>query len=790
MKKLIIICLLFISFKSVSQTGTIRGILTDKVTESPLIGAYVTLDENGKTVLTDKDGKFEIMQIALGRHTISAKLLGYEPTSIPNIDVVTGKEVVLTISLSESFTKLAEITVSAGSSKSQTVNKMAAVSARQFGIEEATRYAGGRSDVARLASNFAGVSSPDDSRNDIVVRGNAPTGLLWRVEGIPVPSPNHFSSLGTTGSPVSALNPNLLSNSDFLTSAFPAEYGNALGGVFDLNFRKGNTKKNEYTLSVGAFPGLEALAEGRLGKNGGSYVVAARYAIAGLLGSAGGTSSPPNYSDLSFNIDFGKTKIGSVSIFGIGGNAKIDFIGKNISDTDLFAYKDEDLYVKSGFGVLGIKHTINLGANSFIKTVIGGSLSSNTVDNYRYFDYKSAKEKRLDNIFVDNNANRITVSSYFNSKLNSKINVRAGFLFEAYSLKAKLSTRERQADNNKDGYPDFESILSNDGSFTIFQPFAQGQFRLTEALTFNAGLHAQQFSVNNQFVVEPRTSLSWAINGLNSLNFGFGVHHQNVSEPLLFLNENVNGTLVQTNKKLDLVASQHFVLGYDKRFDKWRGKIEAYYQKIDNAAVTSYASGYSSLTEGAEFIFSTDKSSLVSKGTGFNRGIELTIEKFYSKGYHALITSSIFESKIKGSDGVERNSPFNNKRILNLLGGKEFKIGREKKNVFSIDIKYTNAGGRFYSPIDLEASKANGFEIKKDGQEYSQQYRDYNRLDLKFGMKFNSNSNKSSHKFYVDFQNLTDNKNTFIYRYNRETKKIDELNQIGFFPDFGYKFQF
>lgn len=105
-------------------------------------------------------------------------------------------------------------------------------------MEEVNRYAGGRSDAARLASNFAGVSTPDDSRNDIVIRGNSPTGVLWRIEGMNVPNLNHFATIGTTGGPVSALNTNMLRNSDFMTSAFPAEYGNANAGVFDIGFRK------------------------------------------------------------------------------------------------------------------------------------------------------------------------------------------------------------------------------------------------------------------------------------------------------------------------------------------------------------------------------------------------------------------------------------------------------------------------------------------------------------------------------------------------------------------------
>lgn len=791
MKKIFILFCIFLGISATAQTGTIIGIITDKVSEKPIEGAVVSLSDNSRTTISEKDGSYKISEVPIGRQTIIVGFTGYESISIPNIDITTGKDIIVNIGISESFNKLEEVVITGGTRKDQAINKLAAVSARQFSVEEVGRYSGGRSDVARLATNFAGVSAPDDSRNDIVVRGNSPTGLLWRIEGIPVPSPNHFSTLGTTGSPVSALNPNALKDSDFITSAFPAEYGNAIGGVFDLGFKKGNSKNYEYTVGAGAYTGLEALTEGPLGKKDGSFLVAARYSLAQFLGSAGGTNAPPVYGDLSFNLNFGKSKIGTFSIFGIAGYARIDFIGRDAEEDDLFAFKDEDGYPRSGFGMIGLKHIIATGDNSYIKTTIGGSYSFNTIDNFRYFNFETPEQTRLTNFTSDNRSNRLTVSSFFNSKISSRVNIRTGLLIENYSLKAELQTREQQADENGDGFPDYNSILSNDGSFQIFQPFAQGQFRLTESLTFNAGIHGQQFSINKEFVIEPRTSLSWALDSKNTFNAGYGLHHQNVAEPLLFLNENVNGTLLQTNRDLDLVRSQHYVIGYDRKFgDKWRGKFEIYYQKIDKAAVEKAPTGYSSLTEGSEFIFSTDKSSLVSNGTGSNKGIELTIEKFYSKGYHFLFTSSIFDSKYRGSDGIERNSPYNNKYVVNVLGGKEFKIGKAQKNVFSIDTKITTSGGRYYTPIDLGASDAAGFEVKQVGQEFSKQNKNYFRTDIKFAMKFNNKYKKSFHQFYIDFQNITDNDNTFRNQYNRLKSRIDVLSQIGFAPDFGYKFQF
>jgi TonB dependent receptor/CarboxypepD_reg-like domain/TonB-dependent Receptor Plug Domain len=794
MKKLLFFMICITTSIAFSQTGVIRGKVIDKQSEKPIPGANIELIGAEKIAeITDEEGNFKLSNVPLGRQNVQVTISGFETAFVSEIEVTTGKESILTISMTEKFNTIDEIVITGNSqSKAKANNKMAAVSARQFSSEEANRYAGGRSDVARLASNFAGVATADDSRNDIVVRGNSPAGLLWRIEGIPVPSPNHFATLGTTGSPVSALNPQMLANSDFITSAFPAEYGNALGGVFDLGFRKGNTEDYEYSLGMAAFPGVEAMAEGPMfKKNGGSFVASARYGIVGALGLAG-TAAVPNYNDLSFNLDFGKSKLGNFTLFGIMGNSDIDFIGMDIEgDDDLFAAKDEDAYATSAFSTFGLKHTLDIGSKSYLKTTIGASSANSTYEAFRYFDFQTPQQNRLKFTETDNTESRFTFSTLFNSKISKKFTLRTGLLFESFNLDAKITDRDRQDDNNGDGYPDFVSIINNDGNYNVVQPYAQAQIRLSEKLTLNAGLHGQYFSINEEFALEPRTSLSYAINPKSSINLGYGMHHQNVAAPILFLNENVGGNLVQTNKNLDLVRSDHYVLGYDVRFaDKWRAKAEVYYQSIDNAAVERTPSGYSSLTEGASFTYSIDKTSLISNGKGSNSGVELTLEKFFSKGYNVLFTSSFFESKYEGSDGVERNSPFNNGYVINALAGKEFKIGKAKKNIFSINTKFTTAGGRYYTPVNLAASQAAGYEIKDNTKPFSEQYDPYLRLDIKFGMKFNSKNKKRSHQFYIDFQNVTANENVFTKEYNRQTGQINQKDQIGFQPDFGYRFNF
>ena len=295
----------------------------------------------------------------------------------------------------------------------------------------------------------------------------------------------------------------------------------------------------------------------------------------------------------------------------------------------------------------------------------------------------------------------------------------------------------------------------------------------------------------SSFAIGPRAAINYKIAPKHSLNLGYGIHYQNVPMPLLFLNEDVNGELIQTNRDLEFTRSEHYVIGYDVKLAKsWRAKLEVYYQDISNAAVEAFPSSYSSLTEGTDFDFDNDRVSLVNEGTGYNQGLELTVEKFFSDGYYGLLTTSIFESKYEGRDGIERNTPFNNGYVLNLLAGREFSIGKAKRNQLFFDTRVSFAGGRYFTPVDLAASQQAGFEILREDLAFSEQFDNYFRWDFKFGIKLNSKTKNTSHQFYLDLQNVTNNENVFVRRYNRLTNNVDQVNQIGFFPDFGYRFQF
>ncbi len=765
---------------SQNNTQTIRGNITDKLSHASIYGVNVQITSLQIGTSTDSLGNYSLTSIPPDRYEVKISYTGYKTVVLPNVVVTSGKEVILDIALEEEFKQLNEVTIKA-TNKGGAINKLATVSARTFSMEEVNRYAGGRSDPARLAANFAGVSAPDDSRNDIVIRGNSPVGVLWRIDGMNVTNPNHFASVGTTGGAVSAINTNLLKNSDFFTSAFPSEYGNATSGVFDLGFRNGNNKKRETTMQAGVITGLELTTEGPFSKKrDASYLVGYRYSLAGIAQAVGvniGTTATPSYQDLSFKLNSGTTRLGTFSMFGILATSTINIGGGN-SNTLYGNGNKVDFASKIGIG--GVNHFKQLNSKSYMSTTAGVNYSSTDQTGYAY-------DHMMDSIFTrevsDVAKTTYFVSSNYNLKVNSRLFLKLGVQDEMIALNLYYKTKDQIFTPEK-------QIWDYQSNTNLAQAYAHLKYNMTSRLILNAGVHSQYFLLNKATSVEPRLGLVFNATNKSSFNLGYGLHSQMQPINVYFLQSiNLTGDTVYNNENLDFTKSHHFVLGYNLQpFTDWRIKTEVYYQSIYNVPVTSFSSSYSMLNTGSTFKADlTD--SLINTGTGTNYGLELTVEKFFSKGYYALLTGSVYESKYIGSDGIERNTAFNGKYVFNMLAGKEWKMGKDKRNRFSFDIKFTNAGGRAYTPIDLTASKAVGREVLSTDV-YSSYYDTYYRMDLKAGFTFNSAKRKVAQTLSLDLQNVTNHKNVFSMSYDEKSQNISTTYQLGFFPNLVYKIQF
>ncbi len=752
----------------------VKGSLIDKASEAPVVGAMVIIQNSSPTLgaISDGDGDFRIEGVPYGRQTIVVQAPGYAIQTVPNLVVNSGKEVMVRVQLEEQVVELETVEITGTEERQLQVNEMATVSSRSFSVEEAARYAGSLQDPARMAQNYAGVSGASDDRNDIIIRGNSPTGVLWRLEGIDIPSPNHFAALGTTGGPVSMLNINNLRNSDFLTSAFPAEYGNALAGVFDLQLRKGNSDKYEFLGQVG-FNGFEFGAEGPFKKgNKSSFLANYRYSTLGLVSALGvslGTGAAiPQYQDLTFKVNIPTKKAGQFSFFGIGGLSNIEFLGESAGDNNLYSNENQDLRFESNTAIFGAKHTLFLDDKTYSKLVLSASLNQ-TLGNIDSLDLFTRESIDLQGF--DRRQSKVSANYKLNRKFNARNTTNVGIIGDVYLLDI-LDSTETPLGTFYDR--DFQ------GNALLIQAYAQLKHKFNDLLTLNTGLHSQHFAFSNSHSLEPRLSLKYQFAGSQSLSLGSGMHSQIQPLPVYFVRDETDGL---PNSGVDFSRSLHTVLAYDYLIrPNLRFKSEVYYQYLYNIPVNSFASSFSMLNAGTDFTI-PDEINLVNEGTGYNYGLELTLEKFYEKGYYFLLTTSLFESKYTGSDGIERNTAFNGNYVVNALAGTEFQLTENTALFF--DTKVTVAGGRRFTPIDLVRSREVGAEVRLDNEAFSEQFDPYFRADIKAGIRMNHSN--WSQQFQVDVQNVANYQNIFQFGYNPRTEKIGTVYQRGLFPDVQYK---
>ena len=802
------ICITLAFSQKLSQT--VRGTILDTDSKLPMIGATVKIPGTNPLIgtSTDVNGKFRLENIPIGRITIQLSYIGYEPLTIPNIEVNSGKEIVLDLNMKESVLKMDEVVIKANKNKGESLNQMSMLSARSISVEESGRYSNGWSDPARVVSNFAGVATnPDGASSDIIVRGNSPKYLQWRMEGVEILSPYHFDDQNASNGGLSAINNKLLAASDFYTGAFSSEYGNVLSSVMDIKLRTGNNEKFEAAVGVGLL-GTELTLEGPFKKGyAGSYLVNYRYSTITLLNKLGlldlGETPDVKYQDLNFKIVLPTKNAGTFSVFGLGGLSGTSIKDMKIEGMSTPGSQIKNVDIRKNYEVsdflsnVGINHVLTINSNSFIKTSLTYSASGISND---VFEYSIIKNYNINGDFLNDSTsntvqtfrNRITKSNYraaitYNNKLNAKNKIQIG---SRYTL---MGNDYDQGIYDYDAAALFkvEGFKKNIG---MINNFINWKYSLNENVSFVAGLHNMNVLFNNKSTIEPRFAVNWQLNNSNSINAGYGKHSSMESIHNYFtrvLQE--DGSITEPNTNLDLLKAHHFVLGFKKRINEnLVAKLEAYYQDIYDIPVENNdSSTYSTINEGIDFRYVP----LVNKGTGKNMGLEFTLEHFFNNNYYYLISASLFDSKYKTLEGVWRNTQYNNNYIVNILGGKEFKkLGKNQNKTLAINAKVLFGGGKRYIPLLRDASGNISVDPSKDlywdyKKAYDKKLDDYYQVTLTASYKINRP--KATHEIYLDLQNIT-NFQARISEYYDESKpdKVGYIRAMSAFPNLMYRVYF
>jgi len=752
-------------------TQSIRGRVIDKDTQIPLPGANLVIAGSDPQIgtTTNENGEFNFGRLPVGKYNITVFYVGYEMITVRNVLLKSGKQTILTIALTEAVQNLNEVVITDQLNKSEAVNKMATVSVMKFNVAAMDHYAGTINDAARVVSSFAGVAMNPSGANDIIIRGNSPRGMGWRLEGLDIPNPNHYAEEGSSGGGLSILNAAVLANSDFFTGAFPAQYGNAYSGVFDMRLRNGNNQKREYSVQAG-FVGLDATFEGPFSKKKPvSYLVNYRFSSLAMIRTLGINlvgDAIPYFQDLTFKINAPTKHLGNFSFFGIGGISKI--------------HEKENTFTndyETDMGVIGVKNLYFFNKSTYLQTIVAYTASRNLWD-YQQPDSADVFTTRAKDDLVYQTPK---ISLLFNKKFSATNLLNVGFVssFTSYNL---LSYRF--------DYVEEELLpeLDQNGFTTLLEAYINWKHRFNKDVTLITGLHSMYLLLNGNYSLEPRLGLKWQFTPSQSLNVGIGLHSK--MEPLstYYAQQIMPDNLPWLpNEDLDFLKAAHFVIGYENMLNENLFlKVELYYQYLFRVPVeNSDTSSFSVLN----YNFGYTNRSLVNEGTGRNIGLEITLEKYFSRNYYYMVTLSLFDSRYKAGDGIMRNTRYSNNHILNLMGGKDFHLGKGlKKRVLGINLKGTWAGGQRTTPVDVQQSEKEGYTVRNEKNAFSEQWPDFLRFDFK--VYLSRNRKRATHTIEIDVQNITNQLNVIGDYYDTETGKVETITQMGIVPILNYRVEF
>ena len=757
-------------------TQTVRGQVCDVASGEPMIGVTITV-ENGTTMATvsDSDGNFVINNVPVGRHSVRASYIGYEPVLLKEQLVSSGKELVLNLRMRESISELGEVVIKPRVNKQQPLNEMAQVGARMFSVEEATRYAGGMADPARTASMFAGVAT-GGATNGISIHGNSPQMLLWRVEGVEVPNPNHFAEITEAGGGVfTSLNGSVLANSDFLTGAMPAEFGNALSGAFDMKMRVGNNTKFEHAVQVGTL-GVDFASEGPLGKGSkASYLVNYRYSfleIAKKLHAINMENETLDYQDLSFKINMPTTKAGTFALWFTGLIDNYENKVPDVSDWETL-WDSNDSWSRQRNCATGLTHTYRFKN--------GGSLHSSVAFTgaYRKLGVNNYDEQMNQTPGMDgrNSQWNVIISTQHQHKFSSRYTMLNGFEHQHLEFNTWLDWI------HETGGPLYR-VYESEGNTGLTRLYTNHKVALSRRLSTVIGMNVMWFNLNNQWLMEPRVSVQYKTSSSSTLSLAYALNSRKESTDTYF----VTMADKNPNEDLGLTRSHHISASFAQRLgENAMLKIEPYWQWLFDVPVEQGTTN--SILNHRNFF---QDRALTNEGAGRNYGIDLTLERYLKDGFYGMLTATLFKSEYRDAQGEWHHSRHDRGYITNILGGKEWMVGKSKKNVFGLNGRLTLMGGDRYTPIPEgitfeDIMKRPDKSIPEvDGLDPFSKQKGMN-IGYAFSVKYTINKRHTSHHFILEYlQMKTFQGQTFDLRTHEIVDKFTSLT----FPNIAYRVEF
>jgi len=794
MKTNFVFALLCLPFFILAQTQTVRGTITDKITKAAIVGATIivsSLEEATLGTSTDEKGFFEIKDVPVGRQTIQCSYIGYETVETEGIIVSSTKAVDLEIEMNEGSVSMEDVVVTASRNVNAPINELSVVSTRSFSADETDRIAASVNDPGRMALTYPGVSqSNDDNQNDIIIRGNSAFGMLWRLEGIDIPNPNHFARPGTSGGGITVFSAQLLSRSDFSTGGMAAEYGNAISGAFDVHFRKGNQTEKQHRFKFGVL-GIDLATEGPIQQGKSSYLANYRYSTLGLLTANGiyivGERVENTFQDFSFNIALDGNLKNRFTLFGIGGLSREHYnpvdnpLEREVTDASHF----EDRIRDGNVGVLGGTYTHLIDKNSYFKA--GVALMGSEIE--FFYDVLDSLNNRSNYHDERHNENRVATSFVYSRRLNSSLRFKTGAfvnIITNYDFYKRTIQRASVSDIIEQNS---NLSVNGQGSTQTLQYYAQFSKDVNAQLTLNAGGHLMYLPLNETSSVEPRLSLKYTPLPQHNFGLAYGLHSKVLPFASYFytVQDTINGVIQERLPNMDLpfVKSHHLIGSYTYSTPKGlRFSSEIYYQRLFNVPIsTDVTNFYWMLNNSSNF----PETEVESNGKGENYGLDLALEQFFSNKVYFLLTGSFYKSYFIPKNGQRYNSTFANDFVSSLTFGREFEF--KKGRLLQVGARVLYNGGNRYTPADENASLEEGRYIIDENALNSARIPNYFRIDTRIAYRYNAP--KLAGKISLDIQNILNYQNPSRVAYDPITNRVFFRNHTsGLVPVLAFEFDF
>lgn len=755
-------------------TQTLKGTVRNSASQQPLTGASISLtaqDYNNGTV-TDDAGKFALDDVPPGRYKVTISFTGFSPFQ-DEILVIGGKSAMLDVYLEETSTLLTELTF-IGDAYGSTEP-----SSTTIPVEKTMRIPANFFDPVRMTTSYPGVVATNDQANGIIIKGNSPNGILWRLNGIDIVNPNHLSNAGTfsdkpmaSGGGVNILSAQMLDRTIFHTGAFPVQYGNVLAGVLDMSLRPGNKAEAEYTAQASLI-GIDLAAEGPFTQNEkNSYLVNYRYSTVGLLSQLGVQFGDEqiSFQDLSFNADFDLKGGAAVKIFGLGGKSSNDFKAKAVEEIEEDKDKYNITYDAETYAV-GLNYDQRLGKRGKLFFALG---------------YSSSEHKRFQELIHDTPGPYTQLVSdqmrqlkqIFSSHLNIEFKP-SKTLNLTFGVIANRQNDELENERVFDRvFPD-AIVLSSFAEGNIIQPYFDAKWEISPLFTARGGMRYMRFTYNDMDAVEPRISLHYSASERNNFNISYRLTSQ-IQPAFMY---------ALSYRKLELTKAHHAEIGHKFQWNESTAiKTDVYYQHLFDAPIglhrTFSALNFAEITGlyGENFYLEY----LFSNGTGNNYGINVTAEKSFYRNHYFILGASLYKSTYSALDSVQRPTRFDGRYTFTGTYGKEWRR-QEKKRTIGLNTRLLYIGGLREQSV-LTRYVTGGEPFYNPESFFDNKLKDYYRIDVRISLR--KDKPRYTRTFAIDIQNVTGAKNEAYHYFDGTKNEVVTRYQLGIIPVLVYRIDF